>query len=53
MRAEPPDQLTARMWQMLADAQTSALTREEVIEELTLSLRCDVAYLARRARRGH
>ncbi len=49
---EPPDQLTAHVWQMLAAARTSPLTHAEVIEELTLSLRWDVAYLARRANKG-
>src|ERR1051326_5507300 len=52
MRAEPPDQLTTQVWQMLADACVSSLSTSEVIEELTLSLRYDLAYLRRRARLG-
>ena len=49
MRAEPPDHLTERVWQMLADARTSAMTCEAVIEQLILSLRRNLSYLARRA----
>jgi hypothetical protein len=53
MRVEPPDHLTERVWQMLADAQTSAMTREEATEQAILFLRRNLSYLARRARRGH
>jgi hypothetical protein len=31
MRAEPPDRLTERVWQMLAAAHTSPLSRNEVL----------------------
>lgn len=51
MRAEPPDPITAKVWQMLADARAAPMRREEIAEQLTLCLRRDVAYLAYRARR--
>lgn len=51
MRAEPPDQLTQRVWQMLADAQTSVMTREEATEQDILFLRRNLRYLAGRERR--
>ena len=53
MRAEPPDQLTQRVWQMLAAARTSAMTHEEATEQAILFLRRNLRYLARRERRGH
>jgi hypothetical protein len=53
MRAEPPDQLTGAVWQMLANARASAMTREEATEQAILFLRRNLSYLARRARRGH
>lgn len=53
MRAKPPDHLTGAAWQLLADARTSALTREETIEQAILFLRRNLRYLARRERRGH
>ena len=52
MHAEPPDQLTQRVWQLLAEARTSSMTRETVIEQLILSLRRNLSYLARRMRDG-
>ena len=52
MRAEPPDQLTQRVWQMLTNAQTGTLATAEVIEELVFSLRRQVWYLAYRRRGG-
>lgn len=51
MRAEPPDPITAKVWQMLADARTSPMRREEIIGQLTLCLRRDLSHLAYRARR--
>ena len=50
MRAEPPDQLTQRVWQLLAEARTSPMTREAVIEQLILSQRRNLSYLARSMR---
>lgn len=38
---------------MLADARTSAMTREEATEQAMLCLRRNLNYLARRERRGH
>jgi hypothetical protein len=52
MRAEAPDQLTQRVWQLLADARTSAMTREEATEQVLLFLRRNLHYVARRERRG-
>lgn len=51
MRAEPPDPITEKVWQMLADARAAPMRREDVIEQLTLCLRRDVAHLAHRARK--
>jgi hypothetical protein len=48
MRAEPPDHLTERVWQVLADARSSSMSRTEVMERLTLSLRRNLTYLARK-----
>lgn len=45
-----PDRLTERVWQMLTVARASPMTPAEVIEQLTASLRRNVAYLARRER---
>ena len=53
MRVEPPDQLTQHVWQMLADARTSAMSREEASEQAILFLRRNLRYLARRVSRGH
>lgn len=50
MRAEPPDRLTERIWQMLDAARASSMTLADVIEQLTASLRRNVTYLARRER---
>ena len=48
---EPPDRLTERVLQMLAAARTSPMTREEVMERLTLSLRRNLSYLAQKQQR--
>jgi hypothetical protein len=48
MHAEPPDRLTERVLQMLAAARTSPLSRDEVRERLTLSVRRNLSYLARK-----
>ena len=48
MRAEPPDRLTERVLQMLAAARASSMSREEMRERLTLSLRRNLSYLARK-----
>ena len=53
MRAEPPDQLTGAVWQMLVNARASAMTREDATEQAILFLRRNLGYLAHRARRGH
>lgn len=45
---ERPDRLTERVWQMLAAARASSMIREEVVEQLTLALRRNLRYLARR-----
>lgn len=44
--------MRAPIWQRLQAAKASPLTREQVIEHLTASLRRNVNYLARRERRG-
>jgi hypothetical protein len=51
MRTEPPDQLTGAVWQMLINARTSPMTREEATEQAILFLRRNLSYLARRERR--
>lgn len=43
---------TEQVWQLIADAAHSPLSREQVIEQLTLALRRQVQYLAYRERRG-
>jgi hypothetical protein len=45
---ERPDHLAERVLQMLAAARTSPLSRTEVRERLTLSLRRNLSYLARK-----
>lgn len=49
---EPPDRLTECVWQMLAAARISSITREEAIEQAILCLRRNLRYLARRDHRG-
>lgn len=53
MRAEPPDRLTERVWQLLNAACASSMTREEATEQAILFLRRNLRYLARREQRGH
>jgi hypothetical protein len=53
MHAKPPDHLTQRAWQLLADAWTSAMTRDEATEQAMLFLRRNLSYLARGESRGH
>lgn len=48
MRAEPSDRLTERVLQMLAAARTSTMSRDEVKEQLMLSLRRNLSYVARK-----
>ena len=48
MCAEPPDRLTERVLQLLAAARTSPMSRDEVRERLTLSLRRNLSYVARK-----
>ncbi len=43
---------TEQVWQLIADAAHSPLSREQVIEQLTLALRRQVQYLTYRERRG-
>ena len=43
-----PDHLTERVLQMLAAARTSPMSRDEVRERMTLSLRRNLSYLARK-----
>jgi hypothetical protein len=43
---------TEQIWQLIADAAHSPLSREQVIEQLALALRRQVQYLAYRERRG-
>lgn len=50
MHAESPDRLTERVLQMLAAARTSPMSRDEVRERLTLSLRRNLSYVARKTR---
>ena len=45
---EPSDRLTERVVQMVAAARTSSMSRDEVRERLTLSLRRNLSYLARK-----
>lgn len=53
MRVEPPERLTDHVWQLLANARTSSMTREEATEQAILCLRRNLRYLMRRAHRGH
>jgi hypothetical protein len=43
---------TEQVWQLIADAAHSPLSREQVIEQLTFALRRQLQYLSYRARRG-
>jgi hypothetical protein len=43
---------TEQVWQLVADAAHSPLSREQVIEQLMLALRRQIQYLAYRERRG-
>jgi hypothetical protein len=43
---------TEQVWQLVADAAHSPLSREQVIEQLLLALRRQIHYLSYRERRG-
>lgn len=43
---------TQQIWQFITDAAHSPLSREQVIEQLTLALRRQLQYLAYREQRG-
>lgn len=43
---------TEQVWQLIADAAHSSLSREQVIEQLTLALRRHLQYVSYRERRG-
>ena len=49
---ELPDRLTERVWQMLAAARTSAMSREKASAQAMFFLRSNLRSLARRAHRG-